>query len=318
LRFALLLATVGGTGAVGSDFLSSTPDLEALQRRLLEWPDEIRPVPWLSMMGADYYIVLPDIDNWSMYGELRTAWTKIRIKSIPRVGHTSVVLDLHDFRYSTSNGQSSLTGGENVSSVEWGVAADCRGDLSVSEMRINLTGTPFRYDPVYATANGVNAHGQVSCSADSKHCTAACGGSCGSCGLGMAGSAHHALLHVVDQEGFDHALRALLQAALDVVHNQSSSSASTDRAGPPSANSSAVATLVVGASQDTGAAGMNSLVILLLLFCVAISGCVGILIGGMIRRRRAYGEFKDNTDPVPPPETFGGALQASGTPTASA
>lgn len=303
---AILFVTVGSTAAAGSDFLASTLDVEAIRRRLVVWPEELRPVPWLSMWGADYYINLPDIDNWSMYGELRTTWNKIRINSIPRVGHTSVVLDLHDFKFAKSNNESSSS--ENLSHVEWGVAADHRGNVTESEMRINLTGTPFRYDPVYTTAIGVNAHGQVACSAGNQSCRASCGGSPGSCGLGIAGRAHHALLHVVDQAAFDYAMHALLDAALDVLHRQSLSGSTTTTSSSLTNSTRGIAIFQTVSVDDTGSAG-TPIVIILLLLSVAIACVVGILVGRMIRRRKAYGEFKDTTDPSP--QTVGGALHSS-------
>jgi hypothetical protein len=298
VRLALLFSAVGGSaGLVGGDFLSSNTDIEALRRRLLVWPQELRPVPWLSLVGADYYINLPEIDNWSMYGSLRTTWTRIGIKAIPRVGHTSVVLDLHDFKYSSSNGN--MSSGENLSSLEWGIAADCRGNYTTSEMRINLTGTPFNFYPVYATAVGVDAHGQVVCSTGNQICHAACGGSCGSCGLGKAGTAHHAILHVIDQEAFDNALRALLQAALDVVHHQNSNSTSANESSLLANSTLGSVVQMVMKGDDSGSAGISPLVIMLILLSVAIAGGVGIFVGRMIRRRRAYGEFEDNPDPAP-------------------
>lgn len=273
-------------------------------------------MPWLSLVGADYYINLPEIDNWSMYGNLKTTWTRIRTKAIPRVGHTSVVLDLHDFKYSSSNGN--MSSGENLSSLEWGIAADCRGNSTTSEMRINLTGTPFNFYPVYKTAVGVDAHGQVVCSTGSQICHAACGGSCGSCGLGKPGTAHHALLNVIDQEAFDNALRALLQAALDVVHHQTNSTSA--HGGNSSLANSTLEPVVqmVMKGDDSGSAGISSLAIILLLLCVGISGCVGLFVGRMIRRRRAYGEFEDNPDPVPQTVGVEGASQVSETARASA
>lgn len=288
----------------GSDFLSKNLDVEEIRRRLVEWPDELRPVPWLSMVGADYYIVLPEIDNWSNYGRLRTTWNKLRIKAIPRVGHTSVVLDLHDFRFSASNSQGNSS--EDFSNVEWGVAGDCRGAETESEMRINLTGTPFRYDPVYRVAVGTNAHGEVICSPGNKTCHASCGGSCGSCGLGIAGEAHHALLHVVDQENFDHAMHALLDAALAVLHLQSVNEyhQSNNRTNSSSlANSTSGMAIIQSVSVDHTGTATTTIFIVLLLVCVVLAGAVGLVIGRMIRRRRSYGEFKDNTDP--PPQTVG-------------
>jgi hypothetical protein len=76
-----------------------------------------------------------------------------------------------------------------------------------------------------------------------------------------------------------------------------------------------VANLVVVAPHDPSSAGMHSSVKRLLLFCAFVSASVGIVIGGMALRRRAYVEFKDKTDrttnPVPP-QTVGGVTQECG------
>jgi hypothetical protein len=294
-QLTLLLATVVGSTAEFVDkFFSST---QAPQRRLMKESEDFSPVPWLSLEGANYYIVLPEIDNWSMFGDLKTTWTKIRIQSFPQVGHTSVILDLHDFTHSESNGKIISSGFMNVSSVEWGVAGDCETYSNESEMRINLTGTPFRYDPVYPLAVGAYPHGQVVCAPGNQYCFALCGGSCGSCGLGMAGLAHHALLRVVDQPAFDYAMGALAEAA-SAAYAKGFMELMQNTTAPPSPPS-------VTAAEDAGSARMTLWIEILLVLAVAFAvGCCICGIAWAVRRRRAENiSLTDCMDP--PPQTFG-------------
>merc|ERR1712003_213416 len=106
-------------------------------------------------------------DNWSRYGPVKTTWTKLRIVGTPRLGDTSVRVDLQDWSYSSSNGQKSVV--HNLTRIEWGITGDCRGSPE-SEMSINLVGTPFRYRPRFAQAGGEEAHGGVQCSQNGQYC----------------------------------------------------------------------------------------------------------------------------------------------------
>lgn len=140
-------------------------------------PSEYR---WLSVVDGKYYVNLPSTDNWSMFGALRTTWTKLRILDPPQVGQRSVIIYLHDWKFSVSNGETSS--GFDLKRIEWGIAGDCRGN-EASKMRIDLVGTPLRYEATLMQAAGTQAHGGVVCSQTRQRCNASCGGWCGYCGI---------------------------------------------------------------------------------------------------------------------------------------
>lgn len=157
---------------------------------------------WLSVVDGKYYVNLPSTDNWSMFGPLRTTWTKLRILDPPQVGQRSVIVYLHDWKFSVSNGETSS--GYGLKRIEWGIAGDCRGNEE-SKMRIDLVGTPLQYEATVMKAAGEQAHGGVVCSQSRQRCNASCGGWCGYCGIRRPHdpSGVTAKLVVVDQTMFD-------------------------------------------------------------------------------------------------------------------
>jgi len=169
------------------------------------------PVVWLSLIGGRYYINLPVIDNWAMYGMMNTTWTKLRILGTPHLGDGSATVDLHDWTYTSTTGEDPSTA---WSQVEWGIAGACQGE---SEMHVNLLGTPFAYEAGIPVAEGVSARGSVTCSRDRQTCAAHCGGWCGFCGLGEPGITARAQLEVVDRELFDAALWHMFDAAQEAL-----------------------------------------------------------------------------------------------------
>mmetsp|Transcript_56498 Transcript_56498/g.145479 ORF Transcript_56498/g.145479 Transcript_56498/m.145479 type:complete len:461 (-) Transcript_56498:248-1630(-) len=170
-----------------------------------------QPVVWLSLIGGQYYINLPIIDNWSMYGSLNTTWTKLRIVGMPHLGDGSLRVDLHDWTFSSSEDQSASS---SLSQVEWGIAGACDGE---SEMHVNLVGTPFAFEAAMPVAEGADARGSVTCSRDRQTCAARCGGWCGFCGLGEPAVTQYADLEVVDRELYDAALWDMFDAAEEAL-----------------------------------------------------------------------------------------------------
>lgn len=171
---------------------------------------------WDATTGQPY-LKLPLTDNWSRYGRgsvQETQWQQLLIQA-PKVGDRQLQVDLSDFTFSSSS---------SGSGVEWGVAADCRGTGYSSEMSINLEGTPFMYEPVHSASIGFAATGGVNCSETGQRCTADCGGMCGFCGLGIAGSVTSATLKVVDQCAFDQGVQ--LWATTTTTASTTSSSSS--------------------------------------------------------------------------------------------
>jgi len=197
----------------GLDALPQAPKIprileaKAVQARLLSSVDNAtNATAWLSLINGVFYINLPDTDNWSEYGLLRTVWSKLQIIGFPATGGTSVTVNLTAWSFSSSNGAADPVG-MGLTQVEWGIAADCRGKSEGGSMRINLVGTPFSYEAVYPAVTGsaaTFAHGSVTCtSASNQSCQATCGGFCGYCGLGIPTVATTAVLKVWDQAMFD-------------------------------------------------------------------------------------------------------------------
>ena len=143
------------------------------------------------------------MDNWSEYYPLKTTWEKLRIAGTPQVGDTTVAIDLTDLSYASSNGQTSNH--HDLTSLEWGIGADCRSSSQTSPFRLNLEGTPFRVDTstFLVEAAGYNAHGSASCDSNGKVCSGACGGDCGYCGFGHPGDIQTVTLLVHDQGLFN-------------------------------------------------------------------------------------------------------------------
>jgi len=161
-----------------------------------------------SFGEASYYIVLPEIDNWSRNGGLETVWSKLRLMNMPWVGDESVIIDMQDFYFSNSSGTSS----SGELRMEWGIAGDCRGEDEVGAMRINLHGIPLLYEPPLPTSVGFQHFGKVVCDGvdqnTSQNCSASCGGSCGFCGSGLPGNVTTLELKVTDHCLFDAAVLA--------------------------------------------------------------------------------------------------------------
>jgi len=155
------------------------------------------------------------IDNWSEYGSVKTEWTKIKIVGTPKLGDHVVIVDLHDWSFSASNGNKDSV--HNLTQIEWGITGDCRGSTE-SSMRINLVGTPFAYQPQYEMASGNEAHGGVICEQNNQSCTARCGGWCGYCGFGAANETRTATLAVINREDYDGALYSFYGDAREALH----------------------------------------------------------------------------------------------------
>jgi len=169
------------------------------------------PVVWLSLIGGGYYVNLPVVDNWAMYGAINTTWTKLRIVGTPHLGDASVTIDLHDWTYSSTKGEDPSSA---WSRVEWGIAGACQGD---GQMHVSLQGTPFAFEPALLVASGSEAHGSVTCARDRQTCVARCGGWCGFCGLGEPGVTASAQLEVVDRGLYDAALWHMFDAAREAL-----------------------------------------------------------------------------------------------------
>lgn len=145
---------------------------------------------WLTVSGDKFYLNLNPETNWSEYYPARTTWSKVRLAAPPRCGDSTVTIDLTDFTFSTSRGGSENHHG--VDKVEWGVATDCRsGDTpGFSDYSLDLSDTPFQLRK-WGTAlgpGGWKPWGSASCSEDMKRCSGSCGGECGWCGFGHAGT----------------------------------------------------------------------------------------------------------------------------------
>jgi len=272
---------------------------------LLQTTPSTKPPEWLSFISGSYYINLPPIDNWSSYGALRTHWKKLRIDGAPRIGDTFVVADLHNWDYSVNNGQASS--GWNLHRIEWGVAADCRGELQ-SEMRINLVGTPFCYEATLKDAVGEDAHGGVMCQQNNQLCNASCGGSCGYCGLVKPSteSSARVTLFVINQALFDAALKSMWQAAWEALQTRTETQTLTETTVTLTSSTETttvttittvvpVVTVTIERSSSVGSvAGIIALMI--------AAGCFGLGLGCIVAKRargQNYGRFNDDVSGVP-------------------
>lgn len=281
------------------------------------------PVDWMSWIGRAYYINLPPTDNWSMYGPVRTVWTKLRIIGTPHLGATTVDIDLHDWSFSVSNGEKSLA--HNLTQIEWGISGDCRGSPE-SEMRVNLLGTPFAYEAEFMSAGGEEAHGSVSCSQSDQYCQGSCGGWCGYCGLGAASETSTATLTVIDRSRYDAALLDMYGDATEALKTttRTSSTRTTSRTSTSTTithtstpiSDSAMARTFSFLASDSTSSGQSSSVAGIVVFMLFLVGA-GVLLAVTIRRgifkqifARRYGRF-DEENPSKksrvPPQPLGGS-----------
>lgn len=274
-----------------------------------------RLADWLSFIGMKYFINLPETDNWSTYGALNTTWRKLRMANTPHLGDGVVTVDLQDWTHSASNGEASA--GHNLEQLEWGIAADC-GEKE-SPMRVNLVGTPFRYDAPVSSALGQDAHGEVSCLRGNQRCRASCGGWCGYCGFGEPSVTRFATLRVVDRSLYDEALRAFYGAAVEALHTTTATTATSSTSTTHSSTSTTTTTTATSTSLNKmgtspGTVGVASASVSSgwtgtwpgLVVALFVASCIGIVIGSLGRHRvrrwfggaRSWQQFQDSRNGV--------------------